>query len=342
MAEEARVAVIGTTSWGTTLAILLSLKGLDVVLWARTDEEAQRINREGQNSARMPQVSFPPSLKATASLDEALADAALAILAVPSQRMRENVKTIRGYLSPDTLVMSAAKGLELDTGLRMSQVIAQELQDGFKSSICVLSGPNLSQEIVQGMPSATVVAAEDSKMAERARDLVMAPGFRSYSSSDIIGVELGGALKNIIALGAGISDGWGYGANSKAAFITRGLAEITRLGVAAGANPLTFLGLAGLGDMMATCFSPLSRNRHVGEELAKGRLLQDILFSMSGVAEGVPTTKAALQLAGRLGIEMPITESMYRVLYEGYNVRAAAAELMGREPKDELSGLSGP
>lgn len=335
------VTVVGTTSWGTTLAVVLAQKGLSVHLWARQEEEALGLEAARENRLRLPGILFPPTLTVTASLPQALEGAALVALAVPSQRMRENVRRLAPHLRPHTVVLSAAKGLELDTALRMSQVIWEELPAPERNPCCVLSGPNLSREIAQGLPSATVVAAEDAQVAEQVRDLVMTARFRVYSSHDVAGVELGGALKNIVALGAGMNDGWGYGANAKAAFMTRGLAEITRLGVAAGANPFTFLGLAGLGDLVATCTSPLSRNRRVGEELAKGRPLEPILATLGGVAEGLTTTLAARELARRLGVEMPIAEQTYRVLYEGLDPRQAIAELMSREPKHELEGLGG-
>lgn len=336
-----KVTVVGTTSWGTTLAVILAQKALSVALWARTDEEATRLDSAREHRQRLPGIPLPPSLTVTASLPQALEDSALVLFAVPSQRMRENAHRVAPLLSPDAIVMSATKGLELETSLRMSQVLRQELGEAFGRKCCVLSGPNISREIAQGLPSATVIAAEDPEIAEEARDLVMTPRFRVYSSHDVTGVELGGTLKNIIALGAGMNDGWGYGANAKAAFMTRGLVEITRLGVAAGASPLTFLGLAGLGDLVATCTSPFSRNRRVGEELAKGRPLEAILAALGGTAEGLTTTLAVRRLARHYQVEMPIAEQTYRVLYEGFDPRQAILELMSREPKHELEGLGG-
>jgi len=333
------LTVIGTTSWGTTLAVLLAQKGLSVSLCAPSAAEASSLNAARENRKRLPGIPFPRSLTVTSSFEEAARGSILALLAVPSQRMRANIRQLAPFLAAHTTVMSAAKGLELGTALRMSQVIREELPAAFHKSCCVLSGPNISREVAQGMPSATVVAAEDLQIAEAARDLVMTARFRVYSSRDVVGVELGGTLKNIVALGAGMNDGWGYGANSKAAFMTRGLTEITRLGVAAGANPLTFLGLAGLGDLVATCTSPFSRNRRVGEELAKGRPLKTIVETLGGIAEGLPTTLAARDLAHRLQVEMPITEVTYRVLYEGGDPRQAITDLMSREPKFELEGL---
>ncbi len=252
--------------------------------------------------------------------------------------MRGNLRTLRSHLDPDTLVLSAVKGLERDTGKRMSEVVREELP-GLRRPLCVLSGPNLSREIAQGLPAATIVASEDLAVAETLREALMSPLFRVYTNEDVAGVELAGALKNIIAIGAGMCDGLGYGDNAKAGFITRGLAEIARLGVAAGAQPLTFLGLAGVGDLMATCYSPLSRNHRVGIELAKGRTLDDVLSSLGQVAEGVTTTVAARELARRYGVEMPITEMTYKVLFEGLDPRRAVAELMLRAPRHELHGV---
>jgi glycerol-3-phosphate dehydrogenase (NAD(P)+) len=221
----------------------------------------------------------------------------------------------------------------------MSQVLADELPESFHSRIGVLSGPNLAKEIAQGMPASTVVASRDEWVALKAQELFMCSTFRVYTNNDVVGVELGGALKNIIALGAGISDGLGYGDNGKAAFITRGLVEITRLGVAAGASPLTFAGLAGLGDLVATCSSPLSRNRYVGEQLAAGRGLEEILSSMTNVAEGVDTTLGALRLASELNVDMPLTQAISMVLFEGMDPRQAVTDLMGRAPRPEWSGI---
>lgn len=333
------VAVVGTTSWGTTLAILLAQKGLSVSLWARTEDEANELTTAREHRHRLPGIPFPAQLQVTASPPDALRDAELVLFAVPSQTMRRNAQCVAPHLSAASLVVSATKGLEVGSSLRMSEVLASELHRPAGDGVCVLSGPNISREIVQGLPAATVVAAADLTMADRVRDLMMTPRFRVYSTTDIAGVELGGTLKNIVAMGAGMNDGWGYGANSKAAYMTRGLAEMTRLGVAAGAHPMTFQGLAGLGDLVATCTSPYSRNRRLGEAMARGLTLEQALATLGGVAEGPTTTLAARALAQRLGVEMPITEVSYRVLYQGLNPRAAIGALMEREAKHELEGL---
>ncbi len=334
-----KIAVIGTTAWGTTLGVVLARKGLEVRLWARTEQEATKLKNAGANPAPVSSTAvFPHQLSITSSLSEALANARAVILAVPSQTVRQNIKLAAGYLTDSMLVVSAAKGLEIGSNKRMSQVIADEIDPRFWSNICVLSGPNLSREVLQDLPAATVVAAESETIAKVAQKLLATPNLCVYTNTDVVGVELGGALKNIIALGAGMADGLGYGDNAKAAFITRGLTEITALGVALGANPLTFSGLAGLGDLVATCASPLSRNHYVGEELTKGRSLAEITESMNGVAEGVGTTFVAWNLAQQMELEMPITEKIYQVLYEGVDPRQAASELMAAKARHELSG----
>jgi len=333
-----KIAIIGTTAWGITLGVVLAHKGLQVRLWARTEPEATKLRDAGPNPTMLPVVTFPPQLSITSSLNEALADVKAVILAVPSQTMRQNIRLVAAHLNGSTLIVSAAKGLEIGSGKRMSQVIAEEIDPRFWPNICVLSGPNLSQEILRNLPAAMVVAAENKATARVVQKLLATPNLCVYTNTDVIGVELGGALKNIIALGAGMADGLGYGDNAKAAFITRGLTEITALGVALGVNPLTFSGLAGLGDLIATCASPLSRNHYVGVELTNGRSLKEITGSMIGVAEGVSTTAAAWNLARQLGIEMPITEKIYQVLYEGADPRQAANKLMLAVARHELAG----
>ena len=333
-----KIAIIGTTTWGMTLGMVLARKRLKVRLWARTEQKATELRSAGPNPTLLSGIAFPPQLSITSSLSEALDDVDAVILAVPSQAMRQNIKLVAGYLKKSTLVISAAKGLEIDSGKRMSQVIAEEIDPRFRSNICVLSGPNLSREILNNLPAATVVAAETEALALKVQKLLTAPNFCVYTNNDVIGVELGGALKNIIALGAGMADGLGCGDNAKAALITRGLTEISALGVALGASPLTFSGLAGLGDLIATCASPLSRNHYVGVELTKGRSLKEILESMNGVAEGVSTTLAVWKLAQQLGLEMPITEKIYQVLCKGVHPRQVIVELLGAEGRHELVG----
>lgn len=331
----ARVGVVGTTSWGTTLGILLARQGHEVTLWARTEEEADDLVSAQENKRLLPGVPFPSNLTATADASSAFSNADLVVLCTPSQRLRENLPVLRPHLQASTVLLSAIKGLEEGTGKRMTQIIYEELPDVAPNQLCVLSGPNLSQEVVEAKPSSTVVAANDMKVAEWVQEIYNSNTFRVYTNDDVVGVELGGALKNAIAIGAGISDGLGHGANGKAAFVTRGLAEITRLSVACGAKPLTLAGLAGLGDMVATCFSNLSRNRFVGEQIGQGHPLSEVLGSMVHVAEGVSTTEAALQLAKQHGVEMPITELTARILFGGLDPKEATASLLNRTPGQE-------
>jgi len=333
-----KVAIIGTTAWGITLGVVLANKGLDVRLWARTEEEAERLRKRGPDSRQMQGVTLPPQLSVTSSVKEALSRTAAVILVVPSQTMRQNVVLVRDYLGESMLIVSAAKGLEIGSNKRMSQVIADEIPANFHANICVLSGPNLFREVIFGLPASAVVAAEDDAVAKKAQKLLSANNFNVYTNNDVIGVELGGALKNVIALGAGMVDGLGYGDNAKAAFVTRGLTEMAALGVALGASPLTLSGLSGLGDLIATCASTLSRNHYVGAELVKGRSLKDTTSSMTGFAEGVATTAAVWDIARKLKLEMPITEKIYQVLYNGVDARQAITELLGTKGRHELVG----
>jgi glycerol-3-phosphate dehydrogenase (NAD(P)+) len=341
--------VLGTGAWGTTLARLVAEERLrqadgdvatadTVLLWDHHADRAAVMERDRENRDYLPGILFPPNLRVTGDLAEALRDRALVVFVTPSQRLREQAKPAAPLLAPGAIVVSASKGLELGTRLRMSQVLQQEMPTG--ASIVALSGPNLAMEIARGLPAAAVVASDSLEAAETARTLLTAGMFRVYTSDDVAGVELGGALKNIIALGVGISDGLSYGENAKAAFMTRALAEISRLALAAGANPLTLAGLAGLGDLIATCSSPLSRNRTLGLELAKGRALDEVLAERKTVAEGVTTTRAALELAAALHVELPITEQIAGVLFEQRDVKEAVRLLMLRDPKHELHGLN--
>jgi len=300
-----KVAIIGNTSWGNTLGGLLGDKGTAVKLWARSAAEAAERNRGSH------------SYSCTSHLQEALDDADLAIWAVPSQTLRENVRQARDYLAGSTLLMSAAKGLEVSSCKRMSQVLAEEVGPHLRGQICVLSGPNLAKEIAQGLPAASVIAARQASTAERARQLMESSRLALSTSDDVIGVELGGALKNIIALGAGVIDGLELGDNAKGAFISWGWSEVISLGLALGARADTFSGPAGLGDLIATCSSTLSRNYQVGYELARGRSLSEISASMPHVAEGVATTLAVHRLAKSQGLELPVINLVYGILHEG-------------------------
>jgi glycerol-3-phosphate dehydrogenase (NAD(P)+) len=326
-----KVAVIGGGSWGTALAAHLARSHHDVRLWVRDPALAAAIAARAENPRYLPGVVLPPFL-ATSDLSPALAGAEIAIVTIPSEFCREAYRALQAQAAPGTVIVSATKGLELDTGRRMSEVAAEEMPG---SPLAVLSGPSFALEVAQGQPTTVVVAAYELATAERVQRAVSTRSFRAYSSDDVKGVELAGALKNIIAIAAGIVDGLGLGHNTAAALITRGLAEITRLAVALGARPDTLSGLAGLGDLVLTCTGGLSRNRRVGQALGAGRALGPTLASLSMVAEGVRTTLVACALAKSAAVEMPIAEQMRAVLYEGKPPREAVEELMLRSLKRE-------
>ena len=334
MAE--RVAVLGVTAWGLTLAQLLAHAGGDVRLLARSQVEADRVRVRRTDPRRIAEVRLPHSVTMTPDPGAALDDATLFVVAVPAQTFRANLQRVAGTVPPGCIVLSATKGIELESRLRMTEVLAQELPAG--RPLCALSGPNLAGEIARGLPAATVVAGP-AEAAQRVQRALTSALFRVYVHDDVTGVELGGALKNIIGLAAGVCDGLGYGDNAKAGVITRGLAEITRLGVALGANPLTFAGLSGLGDVVATCASQLSRNRYVGQEIGRGRPLSEVLAGLDHVAEGVTTTAAACALARRLGVEMPIAQGVDRLLRGEITPQEGVRLLMEREPRNELHGI---
>ena len=337
----AAIAVIGSGSWGTTLAALAGSSGHDVRLLFRSAREASEVASTRRHERAVPGLELPPTVRPVADLSGAIPGTSLVILAVPSQVMREAARRVAPHLAGAT-VMSVSKGIEIASLRRMSEVIAEELTAyggrAASAPVAVLSGPNLSSEIAAGKPAVTVIASADAAAAQAARQLMMTPLFRCYTSTDVVGVEMGGALKNVFAIGAGIGAGMGAGDNARAAFITRGIAELSRLGIAAGADPLTFAGIAGLGDLIATCSSASSRNYRLGHALSMGQSLEDALASLGHVAEGVSTTVAARQLGRRLGVELPITEQMYQVLFEGKSPHLAVADLMQREPRDELTG----
>ena len=333
-----RVAVIGAGSWGTTMASLASTNA-DVILWARRPELADRINADHENADYLAGFPLPERLVATSELDEALNGADLVMVGVPSHGYRAVLDRARGLILPSTPVVSLTKGIEVDTGLRMSQVTLEVLEGHDPAAVGVLSGPNLAMEIMEGQPAATVIAMGDQAWARRIQPVFTTPRFRVYTNSDLIGAEVAGATKNVIAIAAGASTGLGFGMNSMATLVTRGLAEMIRLGIAMGGEAFTFGGLAGVGDLMATCGSPRSRNNRVGYQLGRGRRIDEILAEMSMVAEGVRTTRAVLDLASRRGVEMPIAEAVGRILYEGETVREALADLMDREAKAEGHGI---
>jgi glycerol-3-phosphate dehydrogenase (NAD(P)+) len=331
-----KIAVIGTTSWGITLAMLMYRKNHEVRVWARTQREATKIKKKGFE--RFPDIPIPEEMVISHDLDEIMDDIDAVILAVPSSTMRQNISLIASRLQKATIIISASKGLEVGSNKRMSEIIAEEINPRFHTNICALSGPQLAKEIIHDLPAASVVAAAAKTTANKAQKILNCNNFSVFTNTDIVGVELGGALKNILALGAGIMDGLDLGDNAKAAYITRGLTEITALGMALGGNPLTFSGLAGMGDLITTCASPLSRNHYVGVELAKGRPLAEILDSMTEVAEGVNTTLVAHSIAQQMGLEMPITEKIYEILYEHADCKKAVPWLLGGSARHELAG----
>lgn len=335
--QEARVTIVGAGSWGTTLSLLAARAGQAPTLYVRDQEQAATISQTRVNQRYLPDHALPSEVVVTSDLRAATAGAAVILLVVPSQSMRETARQLAPYVG-EALIVSAAKGLERGTLLRMTEVISEQLGAEAGERICALSGPNLALEIAHGKPAATVVAGTEPA-ASRVRDLLMSEQFRCYTSGDVVGVEMGGALKNIIAIGAGMADGLEAGDNAKAAFMTRGIAEIGRLGLAVGANPLTFAGLAGLGDLVATCTSPLSRNYRLGRELAAGRPLPEILDRLGQVAEGVFATETATELGRRHGVELPITEQLHAILFAGKAALAAIRDLMRRDATDELDWI---
>ncbi len=328
------VTVVGAGAWGTTLAILAHEAGQRVTLVAHRSEVAAFMSKHRRHPNSLPGIRIPDAIDMESDAAGALEHADVAVIAVPTQAIRRTVEPLAGCLDGKPII-SVAKGLEIATLMRPTQVIGSILGDG--SRVAALAGPNLAAEIAHGRPASTVVAANDLDLAATLGRVFHSQRFRVYHGDDVIGVELGGALKNIIAIGAGIADGMGAGDNAKAAFMTRGIAEIARIGEAMGAGPLTFAGLSGIGDLIATCASPLSRNHQVGVALAAGKSLDDVLALMNEVAEGIPTTKAARELGIRHGIEMPIVDQMHRVLFEEAPVPDAISRLLEREPTVERS-----
>ncbi len=331
-----QIGIVGTGAWATTLGILLARNGHKTVLWSRTEIRARELSDARVNDRSVPGIEFPDSMSVTASLDDSLTESELVIVAVPSVTMRENLKKITKALSTSSNIVCATKGIEIESGKRMTQVIAEELPGFDTERIGVLSGPNLAPEIASGKVATATVAFQSESVGESVQKLLSSDVYRVYRSEDVTGVELGGALKNIIAIGAGFIDGASLGANAKASFITRGLREISRLGVAMGAQADTFAGLSGMGDLIATCESTLSRNYRLGLGLASGRDLKQVLADLGQTAEGVPTTRAAVRLAQELSVEMPITEATHKVLFDGTPPADAIADLMDRDLQPEV------
>jgi len=334
--NESNTTIIGAGAWGTALSWLLASRGHPVILWARKPEFAAQVQHQRENRKYLPGVVLSEIVTVTSDLPGALADARTVIIAVPSHGFRDVVVRVAEHIPAGSIILSVVKGLERGTGMRMSEILAEELSDPSAHPIVVLSGPNLSGEIVRGMPAVSVAASENQAAAEYIQRLFSSDRFRIYRNYDIIGVELCGALKNIIAIASGISDGLGFGDNAKAALITRGLTEIGRLGVQLGAEPATFWGIAGIGDLVTTCNSQLSRNWQVGSRIATGETLSAAQDSTPAVAEGIYTTIATRELATKLGTEMPVTETVYRILFENANPINEVQRLMSRPHKAEV------
>lgn len=326
-----KAAVIGDGGWGTALAMVLNRNGHETTVWGPFQDYLDEIQTLGENKTYLPGVEIPASLKWTSDHEEAVKEADLVVLVVPSRFYKPVVEAFKPYLPEHALVVSATKGLDEQTYERMSEVAEHILG----REVAVLSGPSHAEEVARGVPCAVAIAAREHSVAAQIQQLFVNEAFRVYTLEDVVGVELGGALKNVIAVAAGISDGMGFGDNTKAALMTRGIAEITRLGAALGAKPETFIGLSGIGDLMVTCMSRHSRNRGVGERLGKGETLEDIMGSMKMVAEGVWNCQAAKELADKLGVSVPITEQVNSVVHEGKDPREAMMDLMTRAPKPE-------
>ncbi|MEU6537608.1 NAD(P)H-dependent glycerol-3-phosphate dehydrogenase [Streptomyces sp. NPDC047000] len=334
MSEPVKAAVFGTGSWGTAFAMVLADAGCEVALWGRRPELAEAVNSTRTNPDYLPGVELPATVRATTDAAAAARGADFAVLAVPSQTLRGNLADWAPLLAPHTVLVSLMKGVELGTTMRMSEVVEDVAKAG-PERVAVVTGPNLAREIAARMPAAAVVACADERVAQRLQAACHTPYFRPYTNTDVVGCELGGAVKNVIGLAVGIADGMGLGDNAKGSLITRGLAETTRLGLAMGADPLTFAGLAGLGDLVATCSSPLSRNHTFGTNLGRGMTLQETIAVTRQTAEGVKSCESVLDLARRHGVDMPITKTVVDIVHEGKPPAVAVKELMSRSAKPE-------
>ena len=329
----AKIGVIGGGSWGTALAILLSKKEHEVNIWVRNKEQLEDMVRLKENKRYLPNVIIPSTMVATGDISEAVHNKDLLVLSIPSHGVRETLNSCRNYIKKEQLIVNVAKGIENDTLLRISQVVEEILP---RNSYAVLSGPSHAEEVAKNMPTTVVSASKNIKIAKYVQDIFMSPYFRVYTNPDVVGVELGGSLKNVIALGAGISDGLKYGDNTKAALMTRGIIEMARLGERMGANSETFAGLAGIGDLIVTCTSMHSRNRRAGILIGQGKTLDEAINSIGMVVEGVKTTKSTYELAKKNHVTMPITEEIYGMLYDGFDVKDSVVNLMLRDKKHEM------
>lgn len=332
--SQKQLTVIGSGAWGTTLAMVAARVGTPVTLVARNPETFASLVERRQHPVSLKGVRIPESVRVSADALESVAQADIVLLVIPTQKLRAGTELLADALR-GKIVVTAAKGIEVGTGKLPLQILEDVIGIHADTPLCALSGPNLALEIAQGKPGTTVIASQNRDAAITVQNTLMGESFRVYTSADVIGVQMGGALKNIIAIGAGIGDGLEAGDNAKAAFMTRGIAEIARLGVAMGADPMTFAGLSGIGDLICTCGSKLSRNHRVGAELATGKSLDAVLAGMNEVAEGVDTTRATVEMARAAGIDMPIAEEMYRILFEGKSAVDAVRSLMSREPRSE-------
>jgi len=334
----AEIAVLGAGSWGIAISTLLNYNGHKVTLWEFDHQEMKKLCTKREHKQKLPGVIIPSPVEITNQFESAVSKADILTLALPSHTVREVAKKIRSTELKDPIVVNLAKGIENSTLLRMSEVLEQELPSGLHKRITTLSGPSHAEEVARKIPTTVVVAGFKEDIARKVQQVFMTPYFRVYTNSDIIGVELGGSLKNVIAIAVGICDGMGLGDNSKGALISRGLAEIIRLGEKFGAKRETFAGLSGLGDLVTTCTSRFSRNRFVGEQIGKGKSLKEIEAEMTMVAEGIKTTRSAYQLSLKHQVEMPITQQVYQVLFENKKPYEAMTELMSRDPKSEIWG----
>ena len=331
-----KICVLGAGSWGSALALSLAKKGYSITMWTLNQEQADKINTTKENINYLPGVLFPNNITLTTNIEDAVVDSKLIVLAVPSQAIRSICKQIKPFVSKEQVLVDVAKGLEKGTGLRLSEVCKDELPE---NPYVALSGPSHAEEVAKDIPTTLVVASENLEIAQEVQDIFMSPKLRVYTNPDVVGVELGGTLKNIIAFGAGICDGLGYGDNTKAALMTRGIREIARLGIALGADKSTFSGLSGIGDLIVTCTSMHSRNRRAGILIGQGKSLEETLEEVKMVVEGITATEVAHEVAKKMNIDMPITNAIYSVLYENKNANEVVANLMMRSKKHEMEEI---
>lgn len=339
--ESMQIGVVGAGSWGTAIASLLGMKGFKVDLWAFEPQVAEQINKQHENKLFLPDIPLSQNVRASNDLAYVVSGKKLVVFVSPSHIFREVASKAAAHVAPSAVVVSASKGIENRTYLTMSGIMAEVFGETFRTRIAVLSGPSFAREVASKVPTVVTAASADPETARFVQEIFAAPHFRVYTNSDVIGVELGGAVKNVIAIASGIVDGMGLGLNTRAALITRGLAEIRRLGMHMSANPHTFAGLSGLGDLVLTCTGNLSRNHTVGKMLGEGKTLAEILSSMRMVAEGVKTARSVYNLSKKLGVDMPISHAVYEVLYEGLSPGDAVIRLMTRDLKDELQDIEG-